>query len=146
MDSRTVKAKARAALKVWQVRLGLSDWDIELEFDEQGELDADGTYAMCTPDPERLAMTVTFHLAPHRAEPHHIEATIAHELVHAVLSPIMHALDAGLTREEAMGIEEQAVVRLERAMFQTYPGARRRVNEHRSTAGPRRRGASRLAK
>jgi hypothetical protein len=145
MNSRQVMARARAALKVWRVRLGLSDWDIGLEFDEAGELDAEGTYAMCTPDPERLAMTITFHLAPHRAEPHHIEATIAHELVHAVLSPIMHALDAGLTREEAMGIEEQAVVRIERAMFETYPGAtRRRVKEHRSTAGPRRRGATRL--
>jgi hypothetical protein len=121
MEARQIKARARAALKDWSARLGLSDWHIDLEFAE-----GDGsTYASSLCDPELLRMDLSFFVGLHRAEPHHIEATIAHELVHAVLSPIMHALDSGLTREEAMGIEEQAVVRLERAIFKTYPGAKR---------------------
>lgn len=119
MDTRTIKRRALAAMRDWQTRLGLSDWEIALEFQE-----GDGsTFAEAVPDPNLLDLHVTFYLAPHRAEPHHIEGTIAHELLHAVLSPLMSAMDSGLTREEAIPLEEQAVTRIERALTNRFPRA-----------------------
>lgn len=106
-------AKNRALLKLckeWQARIGLTDWEIEVEFRTLEEMD--GSQGTCEPIPSlRTALILIVRVEDY---PHgDIEATLVHELLHCY-----HHMASGSVAEmfEEQGVEatSKALVKLKR--------------------------------
>ena len=105
--AKLTKRAVTSRVKWWQKRLGLTDWQIRIEFGS----DADGSDAACSAAPEYKFATLHFDLT--KIDPAMIERYVVHELSHCFvwrLANCAHALAAGdKSKEEWVRTEEETL-------------------------------------
>ena len=106
--AKLTKRQVTARVKWWQKRLGLTDWEIRIQYVSDAE---DGSHAACSAQPEYRFATLYFDLP--KIDPAMIERYVCHELVHCFvwrLANCAHALAAGdKSKEEWVRTEEETL-------------------------------------
>ncbi len=78
------KKQMKACFRLYQILMGLSSWDLTVNFTTSKKV-----YGTCMAEPEYMKATITLSLAKIRTLGH-LKATVIHELMHVVLSPMTH--------------------------------------------------------
>lgn len=108
----------QAALKTWQQKLRLQDWNITLEFINDEDIEdwkpAEVRYQIY--DRWAKIRMLKPGLRADAETPYHPEQSLVHELLHLVVAPFSHGLkeDASeITREQALNAIADALVGVE---------------------------------
>lgn len=108
--------EVRALTRLWQERLGLGHWRLELHFVESNEISGRAAQCVVHDDYERAIVTFSNEVA--QWEPGYCEELVVHELVHVLLDPLEVAAGdarAQLHPDAQALAEKQLLHALERA-------------------------------
>ena len=98
---------ARAAVKRWVKRFGLTQWDVRVKLESGGE----DFKAACSAAPEYRMATIVFDAHLPKEE---LEVTARHEVLHIVVWPLAHLAECYASRDEhkleAVRLAEEGLV------------------------------------
>ena len=91
MTAKTLANRIEKFIQKWANELGISDYKFKFEFCSSADLD--GSYAEVETDDETRTAIISVNKCRLMAEPHEVERTIIHELLHTRLNEYAELLE-----------------------------------------------------